>query len=192
MTLSCMDPSSQARSWGICMWASGGWVLPHRAWPGSPQRSDVGAALRGTTTSRRDRKGLVLWGLGGSRRQWEELGVELLLLHIDIIIKWSNMDFIILSSHTNIFSHTKQWHWLHWHSLLLHCYSGFYSSEQPGLLPYVDCPALINERISDWYTLLKSNNNFCWHPSRGKECHESQDIGCLYLMNASFTSRRVI
>lgn len=57
---------------------------------------------------------------------------------------------------------------------------------------HTKCLPLINEGISDWYTLLKSNNNFCWHPSHGKECHESQDIGCLYLMNASFTGRGVI
>lgn len=55
-----------------------------------------------------------------------------------------------------------------------------------------NCLPLTNERISDWYALLKSNNNFCWHPSHGKGRHESQDIGCRYLMNAWFTSLGVI
>lgn len=77
------------------------------------------------------------------------------------------------------------------------CHSHFSSSEQPGApfhsqLLRTNCLPLINERISDWYTLLKSNNNFCWHPSCGREHHESQDIGCLYLMNASFTRLGVI
>ncbi len=49
--------------------APGGRASPHGVRPGSARRSDVGLPSRGLTTCRRDRKGPVLRGSGGSRRR---------------------------------------------------------------------------------------------------------------------------
>ncbi len=52
---------------GARMRAPGGRASPHGVRPGSARRSDVGPPSRGLTTCRRDRKGSVLRGSGGSR-----------------------------------------------------------------------------------------------------------------------------
>ncbi|XDV39761.1 hypothetical protein PO909_008951 [Leuciscus waleckii] len=54
---------------GARMRAPGGRASPHGVRPGSARRSDVGPPSRGLTTCRRDHKGLVHSGSGGSRRR---------------------------------------------------------------------------------------------------------------------------
>ncbi len=54
---------------GARMRAPGGQASPHGVRPGSARRSDVWPPSRGLTTCRRDRKGPVLRGSGGSRRR---------------------------------------------------------------------------------------------------------------------------
>uniref|UniRef100_A0A3P8XND8 Uncharacterized protein n=1 Tax=Esox lucius TaxID=8010 RepID=A0A3P8XND8_ESOLU len=54
---------------GARMRAPGGRAFPHGARPGSARTGDVGPPSRGLTTHRRDHKGPVRRGSGGSRRQ---------------------------------------------------------------------------------------------------------------------------
>ncbi len=59
---------------GARMRAPGGRASPHGVRPGSARRSDVGPPSRELTTCRRDRKGPVLRGSGGSRRRGKTQG----------------------------------------------------------------------------------------------------------------------
>ncbi|GAA6108396.1 receptor-type tyrosine-protein phosphatase F-like, partial [Tachysurus ichikawai] len=59
---------------GARMRVPGGQVLPHGARPGSAQKSDMGSISCGPTTCRRNRKGPVQCGLGGSQRRGPRLG----------------------------------------------------------------------------------------------------------------------